>query len=216
MRWDLANEEDVKKATERIKYSFKKFTKNDQGAEDCAQEILIGYFEGKGKHQTTDQAVIDYLRRTSGRKGLPGYLEKQALNNADSIESESFRNLEQRSSGLNLEDRLDIGRIIGMSQHWERAVMSLYFVEGYGQTEIGNLFGVSESRICQWLQRIQSRISTRIKAEESTLERKRAKEMEGILPEETKRNWWELGQGSIEGMENIESWDVAVINEASF
>lgn len=93
MRWDLKNEEELKKITKRIMFSYTKITKRTNGADDCAQEVLEYFIKGHGKSQTIGQAVIDYLRRDSGRKGLPGYSQKQNLNNANSIESVAFRNL---------------------------------------------------------------------------------------------------------------------------
>ncbi len=210
MRWDLTDEETCKKISKRIEKSYVKITGRQVGADDCAQEVIEYYLSGKGQKQTIDQAVIDYLRRDSGRKGQRGYSDRIAP------KKQLCENLVAGDSGLNMEHRLAVKQIIGLSRHWERAVMSLKFLEGYGQAEIGDFFGVSESRVCQWVERISGRISKRIKNQDSRAEAKRSREMEEILPQETKGNWGQMEQVSFERMEIGESWGMASFNEASF
>ena len=48
-------------------------------AEDIAQEVLCRFVEGRGKHQTVDQAVIDVIRSEHGRPGLPGHERRRAV-----------------------------------------------------------------------------------------------------------------------------------------
>lgn len=216
MRWDLQNEKHVAKIRKRILCAYKKISQSENGWEDCAQEILCRWIAGKNQKQTIDFAVIDYLRERSGRRGSPGYSQRQNLINASSYEKGSFDNFIGRNNGMSLEDRNDVERIIGMSRHWERAIMSLAFREGYGQAEIGNFFGVSESRVSQWLKRIQKRISTRIKIEESRVENQRKPQVERILPEKESRIEWRLESFEDHGLAKSESRSVASFNAASF
>jgi len=210
VRWDLTDEETCKKISKRIEVSYAKITGRQSGADDCAQEVIEYYLSGKGQKQTIDQAVIDYLRRDSGHKGQRGYSDRIAP------KKQLCENLVAGDTGLNMEHRLNAKQIIGLSRHWERAVMSLKFLEGYGQAEIGDFFGVSDSRVSQCIERISVRISTRINSQESRAEAKRARAMEEILSQETKGNWGRMEQVSFERMEIGESWGMASFNEASF
>ena len=202
-KWNFSDEKDFKEATERIKASYKNLTGQTQGADDCAQEVIEQYLSGKSAKQTVDQAVIDYLRRDSGRKGETSYTLRQNLRQGQSIDEPVFKNLSVGSVSQSLEDRLEVSRIIGMSHHWERAVMHLTFVEGYGQAEIGHFFGVSESRVSQWLARIQKRICKRMEAQE---QRQRAREVQEVLSQKTERIEWSMVPFSSEGLEIGESW----------
>jgi len=87
------------------------------------------------------------------------------------------------------------------------------YLWGLSEAEIGYLFDVSESRVSQWLQRIQKRLSARVKIEES---RTRKGQMETLLREETEGNRWELEQNETERMERIQSWQVEGFDETSF
>lgn len=215
MRWDLRNEKDIEGIQERIKFSCRKMGRPDI-CEEAAQEVYARLLEGKHKHATIDQAVIDYLRTVSGRKGVPSYASRQAFEHSYSYEPRHDANSIVRSFGINMDDRLDVRRLIGMVRHWERAIMNLYFVEGYGQAEIGNFFGVSESRVSQWLERIQKRISNRVGSEESRLRGQAKEGLETILSEKANGNRWRVEQGQIEGLARCKSWAMEILDEASF
>lgn len=207
MKWDFTNEKHLEKIKSRVRLSLTKFTGKTTDAEDAFQEIVEYFLSGKGQKQTIDQAVIDYLRRSSGRKGQPGYAERIAP------QKQLCENHVGRDVGLSMDDRCTVNSLIGMSRHWERAVMTLYFREGFCATEIGNFFGVTESRVSQWLARIQKRISNKIKGEES---RSPARQMEALLPSQTEGDEWRVEQNAFERMEIGQSWSLAVFNEASF
>lgn len=215
MRWDLTNEKHIEKIKRRIAFSYNKFGGRSEGVEDCAQEVITRMLEGRHKHSTIDQAVIDYLREHCGYKGFRRRTKGQDNPIANSYEQGEFDNFIRDDSIRDVGDRIDTDRLIGMSRHWERCVMTLIFREDYGQVEIGNLFGVSESRVSQWVQRIQGRISTKIKIEESKSQRKRAQELEGVLSQEA-NGGPRLEQNQIEGLERCESFGLETFNEASF
>lgn len=127
-------------------------------SEDLAHDAIVEWLEGRGQHQTVDQAVIDAIRRAFGRPGLPGH--------------ELRRNLEQRPKSM---DRLarhtsrevdrdsvhDFDRLIRTLEPIQRAIVCLRYVWGFQEIEIAQCFGVSESRISQRLQAALSRIASR-------------------------------------------------------
>lgn len=216
MRLDLTNEADLGKLKKRVSASFYKLTGGGEGADDCFQEVVTRMLEGRHQHATIDQAVIDYLRECRNLKGFRRHSEGKVAPILHSYEQGEFDRTVAADSGRDVGAGIDFDRLIGMSRHWERAVMNLYFREDYGQAEIGNLFGVTESRVCQWLERIQSRISARIQAQESAIQRKREGEMAALLPQEAEGVEWRVGQFESEKMAKIESWAVASFNEACF
>jgi len=213
-RFDLKKKEDVEKVSRRIRASFKKFSKRTDGADDCAQEILKRMLEGRNQHQTIDQAVIDYLRTDSGRKGLPGYNARKKLQYAHSLEPTSLERLLDLDHGRKSPYRLDFEECRGwIGNQIDRAIFDLFYRWGLNEVEIGNLFGFAGSRASQRLKRIQSSLSARIKAQES---RNASGKMAQILRQETERNLWGMGQITFTRMEIGESFGVASFNEKSF
>lgn len=94
----------------------------------------------------------------------------------------------------------------------ERAIMILLGQWGMSEVEIGNIFGVSESRISQRLKGIQKRLYARAAAEKS---RERKREMEALLLPDAEGESG-LEQGSFERMEIGQSWQMERLNEESF
>ncbi len=162
------------------------------------------------------QAVIDYLRTHRNLKGFRRHSEFKNTPVANSYEQGEFDRFISNDSGDDVGSRIDFDRLIGMSRHWERAVMILYFREELNETQIANLFGVSPSRISQWLKRIQKRIQARVNQTESNLRRKVEKRPEGILPEEAERIRQEVEQSTFKTMAIEESLQMESFNEASF
>lgn len=214
-RWDLRDEKYLKKIKTRIDASFYKFTRTNEGAEDCAQEIITRMLDGKHQHATIDQCVIDYLRKYRNHKGFSRGFEEQDYPVTNSYEHGSFDRFIADDSGRDVGMRIDADRIIGMSKHWERAVMTLFFMEEYGKTEIGYLFGVTESRVNQWLQRIQGRISTRI-TQETSRQEKRSGTLEKLLPEEAGRDEWAMEFGQSYTVEKFTSFGMDSFTTKSF
>ena len=127
---------------ERIRNSYRYITKrmNPDLEDDCVQECLLA-FHLNGKGQTVDQAVIDFLRKYGGggRKGQPGYEAK--LNLHRTVEIPNSLSYESET-----QERLDTSLIDGRLKE----IVDLY-IEGYSQKEIGYYYGISESRVCQYL-----------------------------------------------------------------
>lgn len=216
-RFDFSDARDVAKISKRIATSYRKLSGRTDGIEDCTQGVLCAMLEGRHQHATIDQAVIEYLRKRSGRKGTNGYALRQSLENSYTAGAAST----DIASSNDPRRRLDIGRdcnelLRGIGNQVDRACYLLNKYWELNEIEVGNIFGFSESRVCQRIQRVQSSLSARIKAQKSRLESERAKKVAGILPAETKRVVWGVGQISFERMARVESFRVATINEASF
>lgn len=127
--------------TDRIRASYRHITKNmaPNDEDDCVQECLASYFE-KGRGQTIDQAVIDYLRGESGRKGSASYEDRRSLKTVREFD-------ENRSYDQSMDaTAVDLSLIQGRA----REVFKFY-VEGYTESEIGENLGISESRVSQIL-----------------------------------------------------------------
>lgn len=217
MRLDLNNEKDIKKISKRIRISYQKLSGRINGSDDCIQEVLKRMLEGKHQHSTIDQAVIDYLRSNYGDKRLSSYIERQKFNNSNSFEPGELENIigfDDRKQSSNRLDFNECSKWIG--NQIDKAILGLYFKWGLNEVEIGHLFGFSESRVSQRLQRVQKCISTRIKIEKSRDEKEAKKKMEGILSKETKRNMWRVEQISFERMEIGQSICMETFNEISF
>ena len=213
-KYDLYKKEDVEKISKYIRLSYQKFTKRIDGADDCAQEVIARMLAGQHQHSTIDQAVIDYLRTNSGRKGLPGYSARKKLEHAYSPEPRDMERLLNLANGRKSPDRLDFDECASwIGNQVDRGCLGLFYKWGLDETEIGNLFGFSCSRVSQRLKRIQSCISERIKAKES---RAASGEMAAVLRPQAERQLWGVGEITFERMEIGKSIGVASFNEKSF
>jgi hypothetical protein len=148
-------------------YGFAEF------AEDIAQEVLLYFSEGRGERQTIDQAVIDAVRRMFGRPGTPGFSRKQSLERAQSIFDEDGKiTVAPRSSGSG-DHGLDFERITGLLSGDDRMMIILSFRYGLINTEIADLFEVTESRISQRLSDIFSKLRQRLERDAPSRRRQR-------------------------------------------
>lgn len=91
--------------------------------------------------------------------------------------------------------------------------MILFYGWGFNEAEIGNLFGISESRVCQRLKRVQEGLSKRIAAQER---RESAGELAKVLCPQAEGVRWTVGKVSFARMEIGKSWGVESYSEASF
>lgn len=173
----------------------------ERDREEISQEVLCRMLEGKHQHSTIDQAVIDVIRKRFGRTGTPGYDKKHAL--AKSLQAgDGLENLEStigNNDGTSLDDRLDIKRAIIEFRGRQRAIIVLRFIWGMNEIEIADIFGVTESRVSQWLKGIQGRLSKRA-AQESDSEGERENSMEKMGTEKGK----EISSRSYQCMEKEE------------
>lgn len=150
MRWDLKNEEDLKKIEKRIQASFFRITKGNEDPSDCVQEILLRMLEGRHKHATIDQCVVDYLRMQSGRKGSVSYSTRINLNNSDSLEPGKNDQPIELGPRRESSDR-DLHWFVNELRGSREGDMMSMQLEGYSLKEIGSVYGFSESRASQLL-----------------------------------------------------------------
>jgi DNA-directed RNA polymerase specialized sigma24 family protein len=134
----------------------------DQHGEDVAAEVVCRFAEGRGRHQTVDQAVIDVLRELHGRKGSPGYAARQALKAASSLEGLD-RTLRDRGDLLGaLEARERVLRAYRSLKRPRDRLVFRRVLEGKRLKEIGVELGVTESRVSQQLIRLKSELRRRM------------------------------------------------------
>lgn len=119
---------------------------------DIAQEVVSKIAEGKGKHQTVDQAVIDIIRKNYGRPGTPGFKRKHALQNA------SRHTGKEGSTKLRQEEGNEFHYLLQMLHGIERAVICLIFQWGFSVKEVAYVFGFSKSRASQVKKRATAKI----------------------------------------------------------
>jgi len=188
-------------------------------AEDIAQEVLLKFCEGRGQHQTIDQAVGDLIR---GKYRVLGFSRNE--------------HRRQRLRMVPVEDARgvaapeaigrDFENIIGSLQGLERVMVKLRYEWGFTAREIADCFGVTESRISQRLKGIQKGLSlemaldeqrpdqvVRSKAElEAWREREKERLVSGLLPPAT------AGMECPEDREMAEGkfWEVEIDHGASF
>jgi|GEM_PF-4976727 len=161
----------------RIQASLQKFGFISD-TDDCTQEYCLYMLEGKAQHQTIDQFVIDYLRRTRGDKRVRSHTQRQNFENADSIGTGAYEPAHHGYMGSYLETRIDcIGSLRSITNRTDREMSQLFYHYGYNEAEIADHYKVSISRVCQRLTRVQKCLSARI-AKETRRQRKGAREME--------------------------------------
>ncbi len=213
-RYDFNNRADVETISKRIRISYRKLSGGIVDVEDAVQEILTRMCEGKHQHSTIDQAVIDYLRERYGGAGVRSNAKKHALESANATEPKEMERLLNVNNGPELVDRLDFDECSEwIGNKIDRGCLGLFYKWGLNEIEIGHLFGFSESRVSQRLQRIQKCIQQRIKTQES---RERESQMENVLCQKAEGNRGRMEQVSFERMEIGPSWPMESDNGASF
>ena len=179
------DQEEYDRLKKRIEISYRKHSGTSEGAEDCVQGVFTKWLErGNKKGQLVDFAVIDYLRETlaTGRKGSGSYERKRALANA----GEYVDGVDASNAGYCF-DGFDFSSLADLLPQVERVVFLLYGRWGLNEVEIGDILGISGSRVSQRLQRIQSRLSARIEETQPRVPSSRERKKKGLLSEETKR-----------------------------
>lgn len=162
--------------------------------EDIAQDVLLQMLEKPGR--PVRYATIDAIRERTGRKGDISYEARQVLNLSVSNGTEHIE-WEPESLSGRLEARLEVESLLGSVNGANRAIWLLTYQWGLSEKEIGYLFGVSESRICQRLRRIQARLSQSVlqtprpegEAPDDTAEMAREESGEGQTGEPEGFNW---------------------------
>lgn len=172
----MSKRKSIEELASRIKIASFKFGLRGEDIQDATQEILLRMYEGKHKHSTVDQMLIDYLRTQSGRKGEVGYDSRKALarperlyasNGRDRglVDGAKFRDLEY-GVDTGLSDRLVDGRI-DCERYFEKLKLflnerELFIYNSYTNEktlkEIGEDLGLTESRASQLLKNIKDKL----------------------------------------------------------
>lgn len=199
----------VENLRKRISVSaFKLGIRRREDIEDCISEITTRMLEGRHRNSTIDQAVIDYLRKQYGSKRTVGANPRKVLHPEDTKElHDNIR------SDRGLFDSAKYGALEHGVDPWElhrlvigtknKVVFGLLFIWGLNEIEIGNLFGVSPSRVCQWISGIQKSLQQRVGEKKC---RKKEKNMEKVLQEKDDRNSRRVEFFENQKLENIQSW----------
>jgi len=214
-RFDFRIEDDVKKIRSRIVHSYKTKTGRTEGSDDCAQEIITRLLEGRHKHATIDQAVIDYLRQHRNLKGFRSRFKKQDYPVTHSYEQGEFDNFIGSDFGGDVDSRIDFDRLANRLRGFERCVTILHYKDDLSEKEIGYYFGVTESRVSQWLQRIKKRLSAR-EAQEQRSQRERSAELESVLRTKKNGNARGMEQKTNYSMEKEQSFEMESFSETCF
>lgn len=152
--------EKIKAFVKKAARKFKILTQED--VENITQELALDSHR-LGYIRNASQAIIDYLRKDSGRKGARSYVPGR-LSALDASGGEN-----------SIQNRHDFGRDVGGgkidyrllrgTEPIDRAIVVLTYEWGLNEAEIGDLFGFDASRTCQRLKRVQNRLRTRIEQE---------------------------------------------------
>ncbi len=189
----------------------------ERESEDFAQEVVERIWQGR--KASIGQLYIDFLRERSGRKGERCY-GRRAIDgigavSIQALEEKAGKPLDQLGGVTNSGVDFGLDALGYLKSLWDpklRCIALLYHKWGFNEVEIGYLFGVTESRVSQWLKSIQSRLSERVKGEESAAQRARENCVEEVLQVE---GWGVERPPNIE-MARIESREMALAYETSF
>lgn len=136
------------KFLKKVKNKALRVFKNKEDAEDFLPWYIIKRLEGKSKHQLIDHAIIDYKRENFGHLHT---LEQK--NQA----KEDFYLKDTDQQNQELAHMRDLARKILTNKDY--TIFYLYSQEELTMLEIGLLFGVSESRICQKIKTISKKLA---------------------------------------------------------
>lgn len=145
-------DEEFKKFKVRIAGLGPKYGYGPDEAEDITQEVMLMWAErGFRTGQTLEQAIIDCLRKQSGRKGSDSYTARTELKNAASIDDVfEYTGL----AGPDMAERESLGSYVRYLKPVEQFVLTM-MVDGYNQKSIADELGVTESRVCQRMKSIR-------------------------------------------------------------
>jgi hypothetical protein len=158
---------------------------------ETSQNVIADMLESGNRSQPLKYAVIDCLRKESGRKGTSCYADRLHLRNPER-EVEFLHDDSVATGGV----AWGLARCLGRE---DRVMFLLKYVWGFDVTDIGNLFGLDQSGIAQKLARIQKSLRQRMEKKE---QRKTTGCLEEVLSETEK--FFECFED--EEMEGFEPW----------
>jgi DNA-directed RNA polymerase specialized sigma24 family protein len=137
-----------------IAKSYAKKRGLERDAEDFAQDCCLYAHETGTAMIYVERRFVEYLRRNYGDTRTAGGRLRSAaeLNGCEFVEGAHGG---QSSDGL---ARLESRRLLGPLSRWERTIYVMHHKYGITHGEIGDIQGVSASRISQIMSSIQERI----------------------------------------------------------
>jgi DNA-directed RNA polymerase specialized sigma24 family protein len=115
-------------------------------AQDIAQEVVLGFVENPEKRQSVRNAVIDAIRANFGNSNsLPGQLKQK----------ERYGIQVEQGAEDPVKNDFDL---LGKTNPQDRAMYILKYKWGLSGVEIGQVFGVSGSRVSQRITNMQNKI----------------------------------------------------------
>jgi DNA-directed RNA polymerase specialized sigma24 family protein len=140
-----------------------------EDADDLAQSLILAMLEGRHKHATIDQAIIDVIRAEHGRPSSGSFAAKKALrqgvkhlSDADNLK---FRSVDPRKR---MDDGLDYTRMVkALPKREDKIIFILHHKWGFLNAEIGEMFGVTNTRINQRLAAIHRNLRVMLENEEA-------------------------------------------------
>lgn len=161
---DITTPEGIAAISRRIRIAYLELSHGNHHAEDCVQEILCRMLEGRHRHATIAQAVVDYIRKNAGDSRLEFHVQKSAPNRARPTEPRHLERLMRVDDRRPRFDRLDFEKCAGwITNQVDRACFRLFYQWGLTEMEIGTLFGFSESRAHMRIKKANKAIEERIK-----------------------------------------------------
>ena len=139
--WEMTDQE-AKRIALTAKHVTAKANLYDH-AEDIAQDVLLNYLEGKGKHQAIALSTIDMIRKRFGSTRVSESSRSQRHNLAYATELVDTPNRGRCESTDPFETPLDLLNLK------ERVTVFMTYVWGLQQSEIAICLDVSEQRVYQ-------------------------------------------------------------------
>lgn len=144
------------KIKNRVEKALVKYKGMFYDPEDMAHDVLLHWIQKRSKKgQTIDQAIIDILRRSYGRKNSVSHRDRVNINHPVCldllIETGKFKEYRQ-------EDRNKVLKYHGLFIGKYRICFILRFKYGLLLLEIAECFGVTESAIGKWFEEIKEKV----------------------------------------------------------
>lgn len=159
---------------------------SEQDAEDFAQEYLL-MLTIKGWRQTVDQASIDFVRKRFGRTGAFGSISRKVIPiTFTDLDVKCGQNASERIIGTDTKhggDSQSFEESIRGAVRQDRIIFYLIYKWGFTNADIGEILGVSESRISQLHNTALSSQKKRILQEKSRETQRETKQVQsGKIP----------------------------------
>ena len=151
-------------------FSRKRFF-NEQDREDFRAYAIIKIIEGR--KATFRQLFTDYLREFKGDARSRNFESQRSVRVPECYD----RGTSEREAALGVQKSRDnlrgtfgpddrtVRRYIADMQGNDGVIANMYFAERYNEKEIADIYGLTESRICQILGRIKNILKKEIESE---------------------------------------------------